>query len=100
MVKKVSYYIGLSDKEGNKLTDKQTSELFARLNKHLQGYTIHEAHGAWKGTYERSLIIEVLLFEELDLKALEQDLIEWLKETNQEAIMKTVEQVKASFLEA
>ena len=40
--------------------DKNREQVYAILDKHVDGYTVSTATGAWKGTRENSLVIDLV----------------------------------------
>ena len=102
MVKRVRYYIGTSDKTGKPLNELEIRELTHIINKYFIGFTVYDARGYWNGISENTKIVEIILVDYLEdnIKKLETELKEWLKETNQECILKIIDTIETQLLEA
>lgn len=95
---RVRYYIGLSDAEGNPLSADDIKRLHQAIDKFLEGATIYQAQGLWKGNREDTVIVETLVDTVNDVRLFETALYTWLVGTKQECILRTVDIVEVKFL--
>lgn len=75
--------------------DKSRTKVVKILDKHLEGYTLIEGVGAWKGERERSLIVEVIAKCDIDVRLAAKE----IKRINaQEAVFVTRQEVELSVI--
>ena len=97
-MKRIRYYIGLSDNRGNPLNENLISKLYTLVNIYLYNCTIYKALRYYRGNSEETVIIEVIDNDLKELVDFEKKLKQWIKETNQDSFMKTIEKLKVDFI--
>ena len=99
-VERIRYFIGLSNNYGVISHEKQ-QDLINIISKYYAGFTVYETKGYWNAIEEPSLVIEIIHTEgtKNNMHKLEPELKEWLKETQQAAVLRIIDYVIADIIE-
>ena len=97
-MKRIRYYIGLSDSKGSPLNENLISKLYTLIDIYLDYCTIYKALGYYRGTSEEKIIIEVIDNDLKELVDFEDALKSWQLGFNQYKILRTIEDIQGKYI--